>query len=124
MRIALAAFLLLLASTLSAQILDTEVWVGKLEMKEGRFAVSDLKNVSGQHPGYDNQPAFFPNGTSLVYSSELDSLSDTGHGIQAVWVDLKTGEATPVKDARGFSPTPTADGKQLMLLRDGGVWLH
>lgn len=116
--------LLTIALPLSAQILDTEVWVGKLDTRDGKFAISDLKNVSKQHPGYDNQPAFFPDGKSLVYSSEVGGLSDTGRGIQPVRVDLKSGKQTPMGEARGFSPTPTADGKQLMLLREGAVWLH
>ena len=34
-----------------------------------------------------------------------------------------TGKSTPLTMARGFSPTPTADGR-IMLLREGGVWLH
>ncbi|HYI11884.1 MAG TPA: DUF4440 domain-containing protein [Thermoanaerobaculia bacterium] len=124
MRTAIALLILLLATSLSAQILDTEVWVGKLDVKEGKLAVSGLKNVSGQHPGYDNQPSFFPDGASLVYSSETGGLSDTGHGIQPVRVSLKDGKRVPMKDARGFSPTPATDGTQLMVLRDGGVWLH
>src|SRR5687768_9705379 len=67
MRIVTLFLLVLLGLPLSAQLLDTEVWVGTLDTKEGRFAISDWKNVSQQHPGYDNQPAFFPNGVSLVY---------------------------------------------------------
>ncbi|MEO8378698.1 MAG: DUF4440 domain-containing protein [Acidobacteriota bacterium] len=113
---------LLFAVTVQAQILTTEVWVGNLDMREG-FAITDLQNVSN-HPGYDNQPAFFPDGKTLVYTSEVTSLAETGLGLHAFLVDLTTGQRTPLPEARGFSPTPTPDGRNLMMLREGRVWLH
>jgi ketosteroid isomerase-like protein len=124
MRIFAAVLILLaFASTVPGQIVTTEVWVGALDQRDGRFVVSDLKNISN-HPGYDNQPAFFPDNERLVYTSEITDLSESGLGVQAFLVDLRTGERTPLPEARGFSPTPTADGRQLMMLREGRVWLH
>lgn len=90
-------------------------------MTSGRFAVSNLVNIS-KHPGYDNQPAFFPDG-KLVYTSQIALLDETGHAVQAVIHDFANGTSTPVPGALGFSPTPAADGS-LMLLRDGHVVLH
>jgi ketosteroid isomerase-like protein len=115
--------LLLLASApaLYAQINDSEVWVGSLDMSGGRFAVSNLVNISN-HPGYDNQPAFFSDG-KLVFASQIAVLDETGHAVQAVIHDFANGTSTPVPGALGFSPTPAADGS-LMLLRDGHVVLH
>jgi hypothetical protein len=115
--------LLLLALPAAAQILTTEVWLGKLDMEDGQFAVSELRNISS-HPGYDNQPAFFPDGESLLFATEAGSLSETGLGIHAVRYWIGSGESVPLVKARGFSPTPTADGKQLTTLREGTVWLH
>ena len=114
--------LLALAPLTAAQILETEVWVGALDLREGGFAVSDLKNISN-HRGYDNQPAFLPDGRSLLFTTEAVNLDETGLGVHAVKYDLRTGKSTPLPLARGFSPTPTADGR-IMLLRQGGVWLH
>jgi hypothetical protein len=118
-----AAVLLLLscASAASAQIIDTEVWVGALDLSDG-FAVSGLRNISN-HPGYDNQPAFLPDGESLLFSSEAESLSETGLGVHAVRYDLRTNRATPLPLARGFSPTPAENG-WIMTLREGDVRLH
>lgn len=118
-----AAFLLLLlcARVGFGQILTTEVWVGKLDASEGRFAVSDLVNISN-HPGYDNQPAFEPDENALLYTYEAEGLSETGHGVHAVRYDLRTSSATMLPKARGFSPTPDPEG--ILLLRDGSVWLH
>ena len=119
----IALALLLTTTTASAQILTTEVWLGSLDMRDGRFAVSNLKNIS-DHRGYDNQPAFFPDGKTLVYTSEVTSTNETGLGLHAFLVDLASGARTPLPEARGFSPTPTSDGKGLMMLRQGQVFLH
>ena len=121
----IALFLLLLtsAATLPAQINDAEVWVGSLDMAGGRLGVSKLVNISN-HPGYDNQPAFFPDGSRLVFTSQIAMLDDTGHAVQAVIYDFASGTSTPLRGALGFSPTPAADGASLMLLRDGRVWLR
>ena len=41
---------------------------GRLDLRDGGFAVSDLKNISS-HPGYDNQPAFTSDGRSVLFTS-------------------------------------------------------
>ncbi|HEV7767749.1 MAG TPA: hypothetical protein VGQ76_22290, partial [Thermoanaerobaculia bacterium] len=122
MRIVSILFLVAWSRIAAAQILETEVWVGKLDLREGRFAVSELQNISN-HRGYDNQPSFLPDGASLLFTTEASSLDETGNGVHAVRYDLRSQKATPLPLARGFSPTPTSDGK-IMMLREGGVWLH
>ncbi len=122
MRILAAALILFTAGVTQAQITTTEVWLGRLEMGE-ELRISDLRNISAD-PGYDNQPSFFPDNKTLVYTSQVTSLADTGLGLHAFLVDLRTGARTPLPEARGFSPTPTADGRNLMMLRQGRVWLH
>ncbi|HXH39500.1 MAG TPA: hypothetical protein VNN08_12795, partial [Thermoanaerobaculia bacterium] len=121
-QMALSLLFLGSAAALTAQINDSEVWAGRLDMSSGRFAVSKLVNISN-HPGYDNQPAFFPDGEHLVFTSQVAVLDETGHAVQAVIHDFASGTSTLVPAALGFSPTPAADGS-LMLLRDGQVWLH
>lgn len=121
-----SAFLLLSllgALAARAQVLTTEVWLGRLDMRDGRFAVSDLRNISN-HPGYDNQPAFFPDGKSLLFTTEAESVAETGLGVHAVRYDVDSGEAVALKTVRGFSPTPTPDAKFITTLREGTVWLH
>src|SRR3954451_19060406 len=121
MRAIVLVVLLASAAALHAQINDSEVWAGSLDMSSGRFAVSNLTNIS-KHPGYDNQPAFFPDGR-LVFTSQIAVLDETGHAVQAVIHDFASGASTPVSGALGFSPTPAADGS-LMMLRDGHVVLR
>jgi ketosteroid isomerase-like protein len=122
-KIALCFVLLASAATLSAQINDAEVWVGSLDMSGGRFVVSNLVNISN-HPGYDNQPSFFPDGSRVVFTSQIAELDETGHAVQAVVYDFASGALTQVPEALGFSPTPAADGKSLMMLREGHVVLR
>src|SRR4028119_1963553 len=117
MRILTVALLLFGAVAAPAQINTTEVWVGRLQMGE-ELAISELRNVSDD-PGYDNQPAFFPDNATLVYTSQVTSLADTGLGLHAFRVDLHTGTRTPLPEARGLSPTPTADGPTRRQLREG-----
>ena len=104
--------LLASAATLQAQINDSEVWVGSLDMSGGRFAVSKLVNISN-HPGYDNQPAFFPDG-KLVFASQIAVLDETGHAVQAVIHDFANGTSTRVSGALGFSPTPAGDSSAVL----------
>jgi Tol biopolymer transport system component len=121
-KVGMVLLLLSLARLASAQILETEVWVGSVDLHDGGFAVSNLKNISN-HRGYDNQPSFYRDGTSLLFTTEASNLDETGLGVHAVRYDTITGKSTPLPQARGFSPTPMAGGK-IMLLRQGGVWLH
>ncbi|HYO75116.1 MAG TPA: hypothetical protein VE010_01535, partial [Thermoanaerobaculia bacterium] len=95
---------LLFATTIRAQVLTTEVWLGTLDMREGRFVMSDVRNISN-HPRYDNQPSFAPDGNSLLFTTEAESLSETGLGVHAVRYFLQDRRSVPLKRARGFSPT-------------------
>lgn len=118
----LFAVLVAVVLPLSAQTLDTEVWLGKLDMSGDRFVVSELKNISRDR-GYDNQPSFYPDGDALLYTTEATSLDDTGLGVHAVRYDIAAGTRTPLPDAKGFSPTPVGR-EQLMVLRQGRVFVH
>ena len=121
MRKILLAIFVAVALPAAAQVLTTEVWLGPLDMAEGRFVVGEMKNISN-HPGYDNQPAFEADGKSVLFSSEVDGVAETGLGIQAVRYDVGTGRITKLTKVRGFSPTP--DARNIMTLREGTVWLY
>src|SRR5687767_5795713 len=123
MRKASLLVVLAYASVSQAQVLTTEVWLGPVDMRGGRFVVGEMKNIS-RHRGYDNQPSFFGDGASLLFSSEAESVAETGLGIQAVRYDLGSGRTTKLTKVRGFSPTPTPDGKNIMTLREGTVWQY
>jgi hypothetical protein len=45
----------------------TDIWVADLTIRDGRVSVGKPVNVTAR-PGYDNQPAFLPDGSGLLYT--------------------------------------------------------
>lgn len=64
------ATLVLAALQAAAQPLGppgTDIWVADLTIRDGRVSVGKPVNVTTR-PGYDNQPAFLPDGSGLLYT--------------------------------------------------------
>jgi len=107
-----------------AAVPDTDIFIadlhlagetaGEQEASGGALAAGAPRNLTAR-PGYDNQPAFLPDGTALLYVARDDSTGTTD-----VWrVDLATGvharvTATPEAE---YSPTPLADGSGFSAVR-------
>jgi hypothetical protein len=93
---------------------DTDIFIADLHTSGGTGAGGAPRNLTAR-PGYDNQPAFLPDGTALLYVARDDSTGTTD-----VWrVDLATGSharvtATPEAE---YSPTPLADGSGFSAIR-------
>jgi WD40 repeat protein len=45
----------------------TDIWVADLAIRDGRVSVGKPVNVTAR-PGYDNQPAFLPDGSGVLYT--------------------------------------------------------
>ncbi|HXJ31465.1 MAG TPA: hypothetical protein VNG35_12540, partial [Gemmatimonadales bacterium] len=45
----------------------TDIWVADLTIRDGRVNVGKPLNVTAR-PGYDNQPAFLPDGSGFLYT--------------------------------------------------------
>jgi len=45
----------------------TDIWVADLTIRDGRVSVGKPVNVTAR-PGYDNQPAFLPDGSGFLYT--------------------------------------------------------
>lgn len=88
----------------------TDVWVVSLNTRGDTIAVGTPRNLT-QRPGYDNQPAFVPNGTAILYTSiREDAQADiwrvsTDGGAPARLTVTSESEysATPMPNGRGFS---------------------
>lgn len=52
--------------TLLAQVPETDIWLFKIEKKEGKYSFSNPLNITNR-AGYDNQPTFTPDGKSILY---------------------------------------------------------
>ncbi len=54
---------------------DTDVFVAPLRWQNGQHTVGEPVNLTAR-PGYDNQPWFFPDGSSLFYVSQRSGQTD------------------------------------------------
>jgi Tol biopolymer transport system component len=101
-RLALAGAALLGFTPIPAQAPGTDIYVAPLTTVSGKLVLGIPVNVT-HRPGYDNQPSFLPDGSSLLYTSIRDN------GQADTWrYDLATGTstrltATPESE---YSPTP------------------
>lgn len=51
-----------------AQLPETDIWLFKLEKKEGKYLLGNSLNITNR-PGYDNQPTFTNDAKSILYVS-------------------------------------------------------
>ena len=79
----------------------TDVYLADLRVVQGRVSVGAPVNVTNR-PGYDNQPAFLPDGRSLLYTSVRDSQAD----IYRYDVEQRTHRAVTRTRESEYSPTP------------------
>lgn len=52
----------------SAQLPDTDIFLGEISSNSGKITFGKLKNVT-QRSGYDNQPSFTPDGKQILFTS-------------------------------------------------------
>jgi WD40 repeat protein len=88
----------------------SDVWVIPLTARGDTLSVGEPRNLT-QRPGYDNQPAFVPNGSAILYTSiREDAQADiwrvsTSGGTPTRLTITPESEysATPMPHGRGFS---------------------
>lgn len=90
----------------------TDVWIAALVLDSDIWRTDSPRNLTDRD-GYDNQPAFTPDGSRLLYTSYRDGQTD-------IWeIDLAAGvqrqvTATPESE---YSPTPFGDGSRFSTVR-------
>lgn len=96
--------------SLLAQLPETDIWLFKLEKKEGKLTFSGYWNITNR-PGYDNQPAFSADEKSILYVS-IDSTKqadvyryDIQKKIKTNLTNSKVSEYSPtlLPNRKGFS---------------------
>jgi len=114
-RLAVLPLLVLLATAASPQAPpSTEVFLAPLSSAGGQLQVGEPVNVSNS-PGYDNQPAFTPDGTGILFTSVRD-----GAELPDIYrYDLASRAVSRVTDTPEgeYSPTPTPDGTGFSVIR-------
>lgn len=82
----------------------TDVYLADLRVVQGRVTVGTAVNVTSR-PGYDNQPAFLPDGRSILYTSVRDSQAD----IYRYDIEQRASRAVTQTRESEYSPTPLPD---------------
>jgi dipeptidyl aminopeptidase/acylaminoacyl peptidase len=97
-----------------SQTSNPEIFLFSIEKKDGKFTFTDGKNITN-NPGYDNQPSFSLNGSSLLFTSNRNG-KDTNI-YEYFLADGKTNQITSSEDneytAKEF------DGNTINFVREG-----
>ena len=112
-RVAACGLVLFLApAALPAQAPESDIFLLPLRVEAGRVVLGEAVNVTAR-PGYDNQPAFTPDGRGLLYASERDGQTDIfRYDVR----DRTTRRLTETPESE-YSPTLTPDGRALSVVR-------
>jgi len=107
---------------------DTEIFLASLSSPDGRLTIGPPINISN-NPGYDNQPAFTPDGRQILFSSARRGsapprASATGKPAAPPPTDIYRYEiasrhmwrVTNTPEAE-YSPTVMPDGKRISVVR-------
>jgi len=100
---------LLFPVSLFAQLPETDIWLFKLEKKEGKYSYAIPQNITNR-AGYDNQPAFSIDGKSILYVC-IDSTNQAD--IYQYVIGKKTRTNLTKSKISEYSPTLMPDGKGL-----------
>ncbi len=103
----LLAYSLFLSLTVFGQLPETDVWLFKLEKKEGKYTYTDPLNIN-KRKGYDNQPAFSKDGKSILYVSIGD---DKQSDIYSYDIKKKLHVNITKSQVSEYSPTILQDGQ-------------
>ena len=96
-----------------SQLPDCDIWLLDIKDSAGKVSLHNPVNITGRK-GYDNQPAFSPDGKYILFSSQPDSGGQT----DIYKYDLKTKQIiqftkTPTSE---YSPTFMPDGKNISVV--------
>ena len=114
------------ATSAAAQEAGPDLWMSELRREGGALRAGAPVNLTARD-GYDNQPWFLPSGDGLLYVAEHEGQTDVYR------YDLRTRTSTQVTrtpEWREYSPTLSADGGELRLVRwdrpvaNGELWRY
>src|SRR5690606_9596271 len=100
------------ASEVAAQG-GTDVWVASLSERGSTITVGRPVNLT-KRPGYDNQPAFTPDGTALLFTSIRE---DAQADIWRVALDGSAPQRVTTTSESEYSGTPMLDGNGFSVIR-------
>ncbi len=107
-----SAFSICIASTTVAQA-DTDIYVASLRQRGGEFELGGVRNITDRE-GYDNQPAFTPDGRSVIYTSNRDGQTDIFRYYLRTDATRQVTQTNPESE---YSPTVTPAGDAFSVIR-------
>ena len=118
---------LLVAAVLTSQAApsppDTEVFLASLSVRDAKIEIGKPINISNS-PGYDNQPAFTPDGQSVLFTSvrggrKPDPANSAATGSDIYRYEIATERLSQVTNTpeAEYSPTVTPDGGHISVIR-------
>jgi WD40 repeat protein len=120
-RIALAA--VFAAAPYQAGPPPTDVYLATLTVLDGKVVLGTPANIS-KSPGYDNQPAFTPDGRSILFTSvrgdsKPDPANAAASGSDIYRYEIASGRVIQVTSTpeSEYSPTVTPDGTHVSVIR-------
>jgi hypothetical protein len=91
----------------------TDIYLADLQIMDDKLTASNPVNITNRE-GYDNQPAFFPDGSAIFYSSVREN-----EQADVFKYDLENGTTTRITNTpeSEFSPTVMPGGKTFSAVR-------
>jgi dipeptidyl aminopeptidase/acylaminoacyl peptidase len=111
--LAVLAYCLLLTAYCLAQLPESDIWLLDIKDSSGIISLVNPVNITNRK-GYDNQPAFSPDGKYILYSSVAEGTQQT----DILKYDLATKTSTPFiqTPTSEYSPTFMPDGKNISVV--------
>ncbi len=104
----------LFVNSLFAQLPDVDIYLTSLiKMKDGNYQLGDHSNIINRK-GYDNQPAFSPDGRFIYFSSIRDNVQSDIYVYNLL--DQSHQQITNTIESE-YSPVFTRDGKSFTVVR-------
>src|ERR1035437_4946378 len=114
MKLIFTSAICLLTSYISfAQLPDCDIWLLDIKDSAGNITFSNTVNIT-HRKGYDNQPAFSPDGKYILYSSQRDSTGQTD--IYKYEIATKKITQFTHTSTSEYSPTFMPDGKNISVV--------
>jgi dipeptidyl aminopeptidase/acylaminoacyl peptidase len=99
------------------------VFLAPFSVRDGAVTIGPAVNISN-NPGYDNQPAFTPDGAAVLFTSvrgdrKPDAKNTAQTGSDIYRYDIKSGQLSQVTNTAEseYSPTVTPDGRHISVIR-------
>ena len=108
------SLLCVLAPVTSAQAPapDEDIFLVDVQGANGKLTFGRPVNITAR-AGYDNQPAFLPDGRAILYTSQREGQTDI---YRYDLRDRSTKQLTATPESE-YSPTPTRDGRHFSVVR-------